>query len=236
MKKHLFLIVLLCLLYPIVGFATTIPGLNEPVGYAGMNGMKVTVDFGTGSPETQFWAVMDASAEKSGVTGAGWGLTFTGANSFPWTDSNQWSFNSDGTKSIDKITINALPGNSVFDIYWGTTSAQWFTQGSYFGYWSPNATFDDDDNITYVNTNTGTSMFGGYEATWSFTGPVQVGASPVMNDVYTTLEIDFTDPVSIMNFSFTLDTDHVVPEPTTMLLFGLGLLGFSAVSRKKIKA
>ncbi|MDA3788139.1 MAG: PEP-CTERM sorting domain-containing protein [Desulfobacula sp.] len=241
MKKTIFLVILLCLFYPVIGSATTVQGISDVVGYADMDGMEVTVVFGDGNSEIKTWGT-DISTSTSGVTGDDddWSLTFTGDDSFPEFSTDQWAFQSDNTNGIDSITINALAGDTVFDIIWGTTDAEWYTVGSFFGYWTYNHTNrDTDDPVNYKYDYFDTDFFGPsdtLEALWTFSDPISVdGATttPSEQDVYGTLTIDFLTTATDPDFTFTLDSDQVVPEPGTILLFGLGLLGFSAVSRKK---
>ncbi len=252
MKILRFLLILfVVMLLPSFALASTIEISSIPdykVSGGDMDGMQVTVSYGDGSQDTEIWSDNDSTTTNpydGGATGtAGWALSFDGEDTYSGTDS--WLFSS-GSTGISAITIDAFSGGVVFDILsiaydanpdltWPIDTAK-DTPNSSWGYWQGNGTSGEDtfgyikieDNLWYK---------------WEFLNEVAIiGDSDGANgDVFGALSITFLDgedgaPTLFQNnsFEFLLDTDFaVVPEPSTMLLFGLGLLGIGAIGRKKM--
>ena len=109
--------------FTLSGFATT---------GADMAGMQITVQLRNQTTETAIWkATGDTSGE---ATGAGWSLTQGGGSTYGGlVDPNPWTFSYTGNSSVSALIINAVYGNTVFDIVKGTTSSK-HTSGSAEGW------------------------------------------------------------------------------------------------------
>lgn len=83
---------------------------------------------------------------------------------------------------------------------------------------------------------------------WEFRNPAYVIGEAIKYDIFTELYIDFLRPVDPgtaptgfistngVDFHFSVDTDNVspIPEPASILLFGIGLLGIAGARRERI--
>ena len=176
---------------------------------ADMNGMTVTATFLGGATDTQIW--------NSGVTGTGWGLSVGGD-----TYNNYWplSLSVSSDVNLASLSIDAGTGDTVFDVvddfgsyYPGSPNSA----NGYPFYTSSTAYI----NATYSDRVTVNNVFYG--------------------DLYRTLTLDFGSNGLSSGFSFRADTDNLqiegdlnpVPEPSTILLMGAGLLGLVGYNRKR---
>ena len=225
---------------PVFAFSTTIDAVSSYVVGGNphdMDGMEVTVHFDGGGTETVTWNSNIAS-------GVGWSLGYypstgnTGGSITPtFLD---WKFSTEGNTLVDKFVINAYANQRVFfDINFFNPN----TPGSSNGFWAPNI---DAASSGGSESNAGRSPSDGNyftkdygaEFDWEFTNPLAYQtAGNIFGDIYEMLIIDFTSAFS-GDFLFGVDTDlragTEIPEPSTMLLFGVGLLGLGAVGRRKI--
>ena len=192
-----------------------IPGLTEfTTTGAMMAGLSVTAYF-NGSPQTAFWEVTGAdSGRASGaVPGKEWSLALTG-DSFGAT----WNFVNGGAGKLTRLVIDGAPGLTVFD-----KRHQGFgTDGSYSG-WDFLSSLGGDASLLATYRN-----------------PVGVGGAGPVGDLFQVLDIDFTGLQTNgtrEDFTFVQDADNdlrlvPVPEPTTLVLFGIGLAGVARARRR----
>lgn len=249
MKKLSFLIVLAFLLSFTQAYSSSITGISSyTVGGHQMTGMNVTVNNGTAS--SGIWTTTGAqSGQASGASGDGWTLSFDG----PDTWLGQWNLVSDTaitSFSIDAFNVaeNAQIFFDIFDNHnpdpsgatAGGPNGLPDTPGSFRGYWDGNQPGGEDG--VDGNAISGTSTINNANLSWAFTDAIEVGGNSAIDDLWGKLTVTFlNNPNGITDFSFRLDTDRSeifdpseVPEPTTAILFGLGLLGMVGMGRKKI--
>lgn len=213
---------------------TLVPALKitefSPDG-ASMIGMTVTAFFAGGDSETLAWASLGMTL--GGVESAnGWSLSESGNTYF-----NPWTLASTGAE-IQKIVLDGLPGNTVFDIKYKANAVAKLglsgTTGSVVGW---------DFQVLPASSN---NYSGDITATYSNMVYLPIEKYPIhlgkpVGDVFRTLTIDFGtnsfgSSDTITKLTFRADTDKMiapVPEPAALLLFATGLAGLAALGRRR---
>lgn len=235
MKKFISLLILIFLFLPSFVFSTTINNVSNYNVYKNqLAGMQVFIDStGNGFDSEYTWSYDNGF---SGVDGNGWDIKFTG--NYTGDSGLNWILTSTITP-IYKIKINAYRANNFFDIVFDNSGEE-YTPGSDQGLWYPNDPYYNN-GISKKNSegtvNNSYSFYndqGSVDYYWKFTDPVLIKGdhnSPY-GDLYTTLEMDFLNPLSQQIFKFGVDTDTTVPEPSTLFLLGSGILGLFIIKRK----
>ena len=185
-----------------------------------MTGMEVIVNYWGGGSETTSW---DMTGAGTGAVGADWSLSILDPSLTTYY-SGIWNLETSSSSGIASIILNGFDHNVVFDNdevnYPGTAGSEWgipFTTDYYA---------------------TATTYAGNIDVTYS--GGVAIAGSSVFGDLFQSMEINFRDGAFTAADSLTYyqDTDNLtnpVPEPATMLLFGVGIAGLvgSQIRRKK---
>ena len=194
-----------------------------------MTGMDVTVTFSNGTTQTVSWDTDGGGNYHSGIgaQGTGWSLTMVDPTKSTYYGS-YWALDvTDPNVLISSVLLEGFDDNVVFDNDEDNFPG---TQGSAWGnpldisdrpqLPVPATTYDGVIDVTYI-------------------GDVAINGTTAYGDVYRSMLISFTNGPFDTNDTlyFHQDTDNVnnpVPEPATMLMFGVGLSGIVAIrSRKK---
>ncbi|MFH2059631.1 MAG: PEP-CTERM sorting domain-containing protein [Pseudomonadota bacterium] len=257
-KLILFLFCLLCFLVTSAN-STVInsTGINtwDNVSGAMMRGMKVYVNGDSSNAKT--WEA--GSGVSGSASGTGWSLKFDSGNTHTNINNRAyWELTTGANFSLSSITIDAYSGGTYFDIFSGYYNPNYQydadrdTPNSMAGYFQfipwdsrPSATIDGNSTVSGdTTTSYSTSALNDYNGPnfeWEFSNPIQItGDTTPRGDLWGTLTLTFPELLPLAGGStvlFGADTDldstKLVPEPSTLFLFGIGLLGMGALGRKK---
>ncbi|MEO0534932.1 MAG: PEP-CTERM sorting domain-containing protein [Cyanobacteria bacterium P01_A01_bin.123] len=176
-----------------------------------MDGMRILVEFLNGTSQEAIWGT--TGTNTGGAFGTDWGLTFSNSTTF----GNSWTFNANNSLGISSLTIDAVPGNTVFDDGNGIS-----TPGSAGG-WA----FE-------VTSGTGPDA-------WDYSNPIDISTGDLWGTLSMSWDAGFTGTMK-----FIADTDNGtinnpvtsvaadVPEPGTAIAL-LGIAALGAGSTRKLK-
>ncbi|MGD2183928.1 PEP-CTERM sorting domain-containing protein [Lusitaniella coriacea] len=219
-----------------------------------MVGMEITVDFLNGNSQTSTWGAL---GDTWGATGSGWALTKSSSSTY----GNPWALNVNEAFSITSLTINAVPGNTMFDLYRNFTDdngvMQHSTPRSADGWTFETVAGQAPDSFDYstpIDVSVG-DLFGTLSLLWEdgFWGtmqfitdtdngtagnPVQVADSTPNPDPFANLLTQFdlpTPPAATPQHPAVTPpppTTQSVPEPTSVLtLLAIGVMGLGTVRK-----
>jgi hypothetical protein len=193
-----------------------------------MAGMTVSVDFTDTPSASGAWG--DLGGGTCGVNFGGFTLTLgCGSDTF----NTSWSVNNATSRGVRSIRLNGASGRTVFDCGWTGSSCNNTGTGPLDG------TVNSADGRSL--TSFGGSYTGGVVGQYSNLFGVN-GAAPV-GDLFEQLTITFSDVLGAGGtYQFRADADNssfdapppvAVPEPATLALTLVGLIGMGSVARRR---
>ena len=209
------------------------PGIIRfPVFGGQMDEMDVTAHFVGGSAQTVSWA--DTGANAGGATGTGWSLAVGGHTYFP---GGAWTLTTT-TAALAGLTLDGRPGETGFDVFWGSIGYDEGTPGTSLG-----------------RTFTVTSAPADLDVVAIYSDEVALEGSEPVGDLFRTIEIRFANVGGLAtgeSLIFRADTDNLtygplpppmppplppppeVPEPATLFLVVLPAAVMIAYRRRRV--
>jgi hypothetical protein len=193
------------------GTNQNIPGLTgfSTTG-AMMSNLQITACFSVFGCETRSWATTGAAS--GGVSGSGWGLSVNGD-----TFTAPWNFTT--SDSLGQLVTLLLNGHGSFTVFDRTLPSPG-TPGSAQGLdWTTSLNSGTVIDVTYLD-------------------PIGIAGVDPVGDLFKQVFVNFGQTGPRTNFSFFQDTDNdsrfQVPEPSSLLLLGLGMLAMAFARRRRI--
>lgn len=161
------------------------------------------------------------STFTDGSSGVDFGTGILSLDGSTW--SSNWVLDLTADANITSIFIDAGTGNTVFDVINGVVGSANSSDGKVF-----NSVFNGVTDSDYI--------------TATYSGAVGINGDSPVGDLFRYLTIDFTNGFTNTDtFTFNTDTDNLlipgdinpVPEPSTILLFGIGITGLVGYNRKR---
>ncbi len=171
--------------------------------------------------------ILGVTQNDYGEIGSYGGFDFKTINGSPnynrmdWIDTvgSQWNY---GSVSGDFTMLNNYSGSAIIT---SSTGSDFTFSGLYTRIWLDNI---ESRNVDIEAFNNGSSVWVSdfiLTTTWEFIA----GSSVIIDE----LHLNFGNNFLVDNLELNGSGSSSVPEPATMVLFGLGLLGLAGVSRKK---
>jgi hypothetical protein len=201
---------------------------------ATMAGMQITAIFADLSSQTVTWVATPlVSPTSGGAFGTGWSVTASN-NTFPpppVIDPHVWTITNTRGVGLTELIFDGGPGRTVFD----RAITPPFTPGAGLG-----LDFSTDQFNGLLPTDTITA---------TYRDVVSIPPAAPVGDIFRTLDLVFqnsatTGFASGRTLSFEADTDTttsdifplpIIPEPGSLLLFGVGALGLVGYRRWRRK-
>jgi hypothetical protein len=215
-----------------VGTAYTTPALTGfSTTSAQMAGMVVSWRFaGNATVFSSAWG--NIGGGFFGVSGLnGFGLRMEATDN---TFTSSWELTNSSQQRLDFVQMSGAQGRTLFDCGWtGTACAN---NGNGTGAFGTAGSADGWSHQRTGGTFTGTVL-------GTYSNRVGLGAAPDVGDLFESLLITFEGSMGAgLTYTFRADTDSspsgqdtpmpTIPEPSTYLLMGTGLIGLFSLRRK----
>lgn len=204
-----------------------VPGILEAsITRIDMRDMEVSILRTDGEADSRVWSATTAGK----AVGVGWAMGTSDADTgfAAWNVSNSTSH-----APIHRIVLHGQPGRVLFDVDMYDLGAgnACATYSSASGFSLPCSTGSERGRRFSFDV-------GDFDATVTYSDPVGLAGAVPLGDLFYTMTIEFARPgMDLASFSFFQDTDLAarspVPLPTTVVLFGSGVLGLLARGRRR---